>query len=199
MKSKRAIALIIVSFIVFTLISGCGTNTSRSKSPAEKTRITYLYATSGDQARKSIIDQAVNLAKDEIKDEVIVEETDIGNTDMNTYLKMKAAAGDLQDVMSGDATQSGLGMSGYIMELPQELQDMSLIPDQGKAKDGKMYNLPVSLMPYSIMYNAELFEQADITSVPQTWNELLTICEKLKNKGIPPFILPLFDASCLVR
>jgi ABC-type glycerol-3-phosphate transport system substrate-binding protein len=159
--------------------------------PVEKTRITYLYSTSGDQAKKDVLDKVVGLAKDAIQDEVIVEATDTGNTDMNTYLKMKAAAGDLQDVLAGDATESGLGMSGYIMELPKELQEMSLIPDQGKAKDGKMYNLPASLMPWEIVYNKELFAQAGIAGVPKTWSELLADCETLKQAGIPPFLFML--------
>ena len=215
MKSKKVISWMMVLSVMLSLISGCGAKNEAGEgtptqtastaagtaegqpaattpaAPAEKTRITYLYQTSGDQAKKSIIDQVVNLAKDAIKDEVIVEETDIGNTDMNTYLKMKAAAGDLQDVLAGDAVQSGLGTSGYIMELPKELQEMSTIPDHGKGKDGKMYNLPASLSPWSIVYNKEYFDQAGITSVPQTWDELLTDCEKLKSKGIAPFICPL--------
>lgn len=210
MKFKKTMALIVVSFLMFSLISACGTNTSSptettaavptseqgttapaQTAPAEKVRITYLYQTSGDQAKKSIIDKMINMAKDLVKDEVVVEETDIGNTQMNQYLRMKAAAGDLQDVLSGSAVESGLGMSGYVMELPQELQDMSTIPDQGKAKDGKMYNLPSSVMPWSIVYNKELFEKAGITSVPKTWNELLDDCEALKSQGIPPFIFML--------
>jgi ABC-type glycerol-3-phosphate transport system substrate-binding protein len=210
MKFRTFAVLLTVMFVLSAALTGCASGAPASTAPAsgtpagqqstpeptaaapaEKARITYLYSTSGDQAKKDVLDKVLSLAEDAIKDEVIVEATDTGNTDMNTYLKMKAAAGDLQDVLAGDATESGLGMSGYIMELPRELQDMSMIPEQGKAKDGRMYNLPASLMPWEIVYNKELFAQAGITSVPKTWSELLADCETLKKAGIPPFLFML--------
>ena len=37
----------------------------------------------------------------------------------------------------------------------------------------------------SFFYNVDLFEQAGVTEVPTTWDEFLTVCEKLKAAGIP--------------
>jgi len=193
MKMKKIIALTAASFLVLAMLPGClATSKGKTSSAATPQVISYLYSSAGDPVKKSIDDKIVSLTTKICKSEnIIVEATDIGSTDMNTYLKMKAAAGDLQDVLSGDATQSGLGISGYIMPLPKVLAEMSTMPVQGEAKNGVMYNLPSDLMPWGIIYNEEYFTKAGIKSAPQTWAELMSDCAALKSAGINPFVFPL--------
>jgi ABC-type glycerol-3-phosphate transport system substrate-binding protein len=57
--------------------------------------------------------------------------------------------------------------------------------------DGKVYNIPITSNFPTILVNVDLFKQAGI-EVPQkwTWDEFLSVCKRLKDKGIFPFANP---------
>jgi raffinose/stachyose/melibiose transport system substrate-binding protein len=54
--------------------------------------------------------------------------------------------------------------------------------------DGKLYGMPidVAVVRSCFFYNRKAFKTAGISTVPKTWDELLTDCDKLKAKGITP-------------
>ncbi len=49
-----------------------------------------------------------------------------------------------------------------------------------------IWGVPFKAYAVSLYYNKEIFEQEGLTP-PQTWDELLDVCAKLKEKGIQPF------------
>jgi len=58
------------------------------------------------------------------------------------------------------------------------------------AKDlggGSLKVVPYQPMAFVVMYNKDLFNQAGITSVPKTWDEMLAVCAKLKAIGAAGF------------
>lgn len=66
---------------------------------------------------------------------------------------------------------------------------LNIANEQGQVKaglDGEKY-YGVQLFPWVVgfFYNKDLFAQAGITETPNTWSEFLTVCEKLKEAGIP--------------
>lgn len=66
--------------------------------------------------------------------------------------------------------------------------DFSDVADGMLAKytvDGKVMALPMSLKVYGLEVNQTLLEKEGLT-VPQTWEEFLTVCEALKQKGYTP-------------
>ena len=52
--------------------------------------------------------------------------------------------------------------------------------------DGKKWGVPYTYYQWGIYYRADIFEEQGITP-PQTWDELLAACAKLKAAGITPF------------
>lgn len=52
--------------------------------------------------------------------------------------------------------------------------------------DGKLYAIPYQPFVFAVMYNKDHFDKAGITSVPKTWDEFLSACEKLKASGFVP-------------
>ena len=64
---------------------------------------------------------------------------------------------------------------------PKGFQAMSSV-------DGKQYFLPVSWYWWGVYYRPSVFEKYDITP-PETWDELMTVCETLKSNGITPFTI----------
>lgn len=52
--------------------------------------------------------------------------------------------------------------------------------------DGKIYASPYSILYNVILYNKEVFEAAGVSSEPQTFEEFLDACEKIKAFGVTP-------------
>ena len=62
-----------------------------------------------------------------------------------------------------------------------------------KMEDGGIYCLPISLNFMGVYYNVDKFTEAGF-SVPQTWDELIALCDKIVEKGEVPFLLPNKDS-----
>ncbi|RLE11885.1 hypothetical protein DRI96_05475 [Candidatus Aerophobetes bacterium] len=52
--------------------------------------------------------------------------------------------------------------------------------------EGKLYVIPYEVCVTAIWYNGRLFDKFGI-AIPKTWDELIEICQILKNQGISPF------------
>jgi len=63
------------------------------------------------------------------------------------------------------------------------------------SKEGKLFGIAGGVSTTLIYYNKKLFEQAGIKSLPQTWEEFLTVCEQLKNHDITPLIVAGADGA----
>lgn len=63
--------------------------------------------------------------------------------------------------------------------------------------DGKQWGVPYTYYQWGIYYRADIFKDKGIEP-PQTWDELLAVCAKLKEAGITPFAIgtkPLWPAA----
>lgn len=97
-----------------------------------------------------------------------------------------------------------LGLLNYNMEMARfmergALSDLSDMPeadrilpsvqdlvDQYATYPGRTSVLPYSVMAASVIYNTEIFEQQGL-EVPQTYDELIAVCDALTAAGITPF------------
>jgi multiple sugar transport system substrate-binding protein len=52
--------------------------------------------------------------------------------------------------------------------------------------DGKIYAVPHNVLNNTMVYNKKVFDQAGITKVPETFQEFLDACAKIKALGIDP-------------
>ncbi|AZH80145.1 ABC transporter substrate-binding protein [Microbacterium sp. Y-01] len=64
--------------------------------------------------------------------------------------------------------------------------DLQPLMDQYGSCEGRTSALPYSVMAASVIYNKEIFEAQGL-DVPQTWDELIAVCDELKAAGIDPF------------
>jgi raffinose/stachyose/melibiose transport system substrate-binding protein len=97
-----------------------------------------------------------------------------------------------------------IGLLNYNMEIARfiergALSDLSDTPeaerirpevqelvDQYATFPGRTSVLPYSVMAASVIYNKEIFEEHGL-EVPQTWDELIEVCETLEAAGVTPF------------
>ena len=71
--------------------------------------------------------------------------------------------------------------------VPISLQGLSVV-------DGNQYHLPMITNWVAIYYNTDIFDAYDLTP-PQTWDELLQVCDVLHSQGIRPFAFGPADWS----
>lgn len=71
-------------------------------------------------------------------------------------------------------------------------EDLQPLMDQYGSCAGRISALPYSVMAASVIYNKEIFEANDL-EVPQTWSELLEVCQTLQAAGITPFYATFKD------
>src|SRR4051812_3949657 len=88
------------------------------------------------------------------------------------------AAGQAQEVKVDDATKKATGDAAF----------------KAFSIDGKVYGMPMSILPGGIYYSKDLFTQAGITDTPKTIKDLEGAVDKLKAAGISPIALGAKDA-----
>jgi raffinose/stachyose/melibiose transport system substrate-binding protein len=70
--------------------------------------------------------------------------------------------------------------------------DLQPLMEQYGTCEGRVSALPYSVMASSVIYNRQIFEEQGI-EVPQTWDELLAVCDTLQAAGITPFYATFKD------
>lgn len=125
----------------------------------------------------------------------------IQNEDMDGKLQTALNSGDAPDIFMA----RGGGKLAAVVEAGQA-QDLSdALPADTRAAlgdatlsaltvDGKLYGVPLSVLPGGIYYSKDLFAQAGITETPETIDELGDAVAKLKVAGIAPIALGAKDA-----
>jgi len=53
--------------------------------------------------------------------------------------------------------------------------------------EGKQYAIGWMAQTFGLFYNKPVFEKAGITALPETWDELIEVCQQLKASGIIPW------------
>ena len=71
-------------------------------------------------------------------------------------------------------------------------EDLQPLMDQYGYCDGRTSALPYSVMAASVIYNKQIFADNDL-EVPQTWGELITVADTLKDAGVTPFYATFKD------
>lgn len=138
---------------------------------------------------------------DRFKDVIAAWEEKTGNkvevqlfpsAEYQNILKTRMMAGEGPDLYRSDDLQACEIF--WPKEWAEDLSDqpwVSRISEGGKAyvtwTDGTIRGIPV-LNPgiNGMMYNKDIFEQAGITELPETWDEFLECCAKIKAIGITP-------------
>lgn len=108
--------------------------------------------------------------------------------DAEAILQRKASVGELPDVTLVPSTIYKDEYSNYFLPIDDlGFNDSNIYNyDMGKGEDGILYCLNSSITWQGVIYNKEIFKMANIKSIPKTINELLDVCEQIKNYGITP-------------
>ena len=127
---------------------------------------------------------------------VTLEVTKLPDDNYYTSLKTKLASGECPDMIltqpmyAGQNSCYALAEAGYLASL----NDLDCV--QGREDslssvtyDGDIVTQTAGVSILGTYYNKDLFKQAGIESEPQTWDEFLEDCKKLKDAGIQPIVM----------
>ncbi len=216
--SRRALSVILVGTMVagLTVCAGCSQSSPAATSSAstvvstksdEKITLKVWHQWSDDSnALKKDYNSAVTAyeaANPNVKIESDALATEAYKTKLTTAFAGNSADCDVFYDWSPGKTQS-LAEAGKILAIDDYVKDGTLDQVQPGSTDafkfnGKLYSLPMFSW-YMVLYcNKDLFQQAGATE-PTTYDELLTACKKLSDKGILPITSGTRDAwnACFI-
>ena len=217
-KNFRSMAAILLVLLLSLSFSACGgssgsqgeekntTGTETSTTPAKETEavpapkenvnLVIWYSTSSSEVSKVRTDFIEKYQKD--NPNVKISDVPQPNDNYNDLFKAANLAGNGPDIIelwpgatTTDYKASLLPLNKYLTEdfINKRFGWNLAIP--GFTNTGDILGIPRGAYVYCIWYNKELMSKAgfDEANPPKTWDELLSLCEALKQKSITPFCI----------
>ena len=196
MKKKKVIsAVLAVSMLAAVILPGCGSDENSGKTEIEILQYKPEAATYFDQ-----VEEQFNATHDDIH--LTISSPNDASTIMRTrfiredYPDIIGIGGDINysyyvdaDIMADVSDYEGLSdvKQSYI----DILENLEITP-----KDGT-YGVPYVANAAGILYNKDMFEEHG-WEIPESWSELIDLCEEIQAEGILPFYFGFRDTwTCL--
>lgn len=225
---KRVLATILSLSMTAALLCGCGSGAA-DNAPAEGGEAAPKQEAPAAEAEASgdvtvvkwfasrpvdgPIDQTVRKLAQEYSDAhdgtwVLEVETEADRPSYLEKLKTLIAGGNMPDIIDIDATPycQELVDAGYLVDMNQWLNDNGLYDSflpialaYQEFTDGDLYTLPAELNAEMIWYNTEVFKDCGIEKAPESLNEWLEDCKKIKDKGYTPISVDGIDRWPVLR
>ena len=212
MKKKMLSAFLCVAMIAATLM-GCGSS-GDTPAPAEDGGATEAPAEdaggeteaaepSGDALVYWSMWDAAEPQAQAIKQSIdaFTAETGIavdvqfkGRTGIREGLQPALDAGTNIDLFDEDIDRVNTTWGSYLLDLEElaAANDYEATANAGlmaacrEVGGGTLKSIPYQPNVFAYFYNADIFEEAGVTSVPTTWDEFLDTCQKIKDAGYTP-------------
>ena len=196
MKKKKVIsAVLAVSMLAAAILPGCGSDENSGKTEIEILQYKPEAATYFDQ-----VEEQFNATHDDIH--LTISSPNDASTIMRTrfiredYPDIIGIGGDINysyyvdaDILADVSDYEGLSdvKQSYI----DILENLEITP-----KDGT-YGVPYVANAAGILYNKDMFEEHG-WEIPESWSELIDLCEEIQAEGILPFYFGFRDTwTCL--
>ena len=173
MKKRKAIsAVLAASMLAAVILPGCGSDESSGKTEIEILQYKPEAATYFDQ-----VEDQFNATHDDI------HLTISSPNDATTILRTRFIREDYPDII-------GIGGDiNYSYYLDADILEIT-------PKDGT-YGVPYVANAAGILYNRDMFEEHG-WEIPESWDELMALCEEIEAEGILPFYFGFRDTwTCL--
>ncbi len=183
---KKALTLALALTMLFTICTAA-------------TAQTHLTVTSWRTDDLALWNQ-INAKFTEEYPDITVEFLPVTATEYDGVLKTKLASGNAEDIMFLRAFGTGRQIydAGYVLPLTTaEVPNLAMMSDATqepwRTEDGVIYGLPGSVCYGGFFYNKKIFEECGV-SVPATFEELLSACQTIKDKGYNPIAFGIKDS-----
>lgn len=194
---KQIVSMLSITAMMVTGLAGCGAQGNADKKAAEKAE----FVPSLDTEKEVTLEIVGFLGNFEALDQVINDFNEYyPNVTINYEQNEKSALADyLQNneyvdifMTSDDNVRDSEDEGAYViddcLDLSQENLDTDAIDPEMLAActvDGKLVRIPLAKMMCGLVVNKTLLENEGL-EVPETYEEFLSVCETLKEKGYTP-------------
>ncbi|MCI8640217.1 MAG: extracellular solute-binding protein [Coprococcus sp.] len=184
-KGKKAVSLLLVGAMLAAMtLTACGNNENSGKIEIELVQ----YKPEAVAAFEAI-EEKFNATHDDIH--LTIESPN----DAMTILKTRFIREDAPDIIGigGDVNFSSFIDSDMLMDISdfeglndikqayKDIdKDLEYVPEEG------VYAVPYVANAAGILYNRKMFKDHG-WEIPETWDELMDLCEEIKKEGINPF------------
>lgn len=190
---KRIITTIITSALMTTFFTGCSNNESKNEGTTEIMFFSNKIEAVGTYNKLVEKFEAENPN---------IKVTISAPPDATTVLKTKLVKGDVPDIISMSADRSyadfvdtniledldGLVDIDKINPVYNEMmKDLEIEERQG------IYGVPYALNASGVIYNKDIFKELNL-EIPKTWDEFLSVAQKVKDEQIIPFYMTYKEA-----
>lgn len=199
---KRLFVQVALVLLTASLVlAGCGGNSQKaSESPSSSSAAPSASASSEAKVKLTMgswrtedkaVYEKVFAEFNKQYPNIEIEFSPTKNTEYNTVLSTALQTGEGPDLIHLRPYSAGIGLgdAGYIEPI-NGLPGLDVFaPDvlaASTGKDGNIYGVPMALNTVAVMYNKNIFKEHQL-EVPQTWDELIAISQKLKENKIIPF------------
>ena len=196
MKMKKAVsAVLAASMLAAVILPGCGSDENSGKTEIEILQYKPEAATYFDQ-----VEEQFNASHDDI------HLTISSPNDASTILRTRFIREDYPDIIGigGDINYSYYvdadiladvsdypGMADVKESYIDILEALEITPTDGT------YGVPYVANAAGILYNRDMFEEHG-WEIPESWDELMDLCEEIEAEGILPFYFGFRDTwTCL--
>ena len=207
MRIRKVLAVTAAALVASVGLAACGddggnegsTGNGTDEPTAEPVEMTFWHnATTGPGVE---FWDATVAAFEEANPHVTIDIQSIQNEELDGKLQTALNAGDAPDIFMqrGGGKMAAMVRAGQLMDITDLITDETkgLIPEGSFAAnslEGKVYAMPVAVLPGGIWYSQDLFEQAGISEPPSTIDELDDAVTALKGIGVAPIALGGKDA-----
>ena len=191
---KKLVSMLLCAAMAATLTAGCGSDSSgesgeKSSSSGESKEITFMapdWANPGDELLAEFTEETG----------ISVIFNEVSWDDIRDKVSIAASGGEAAaDVIEVDWSWVGeMNSAGWLEPIEMTDEDKEDMPTLVTFTiDGEILAVPYANDYRIAYYNKEHFEQAGITEVPETWDEVYDALKKIKEAGIVeyPYTMPM--------
>lgn len=165
-------------------------STGEAAAVTEPTTLTvWDYGYFPDQNQEAL--EAIDAAFSEANPNITIEHEGIPYDTFFERFRAAIAAGEGPDVVSMYpslfAQDYAQGLQPIDDAITDELAEEVTLLDISRAPDGQLYSVPWTTYGFTYFANTDLWSQAGIDELPDTWDGLLESCQTLRAAGIEPF------------
>ncbi len=194
---KRSLVALVCVLAMVAMITGCSKKkenaTATSNVPDTGITLTYWSMWNSTENQAKVIQAAADEYYAETGIKVNIEWK---GRDMKTLIGVAMDAGENIDIFEDDYMRMIQNNQKYLLNLSEQpfyaeysSHVMPIILQTALSEgwgNGSLWCFPYQPYTTGVWYNKALFEKAGITSVPQTWEEFLAVCQKLRDSGVNP-------------
>lgn len=198
------------------LMAGCGGNSSSTTSSGTNSgssdtgaasstgkELTYWSMWNSTEGQAKVIQEAADAFEKETGVHINIEWK---GRDIKTLIQPALDAGEKIDFFDQDYLFISKNLNKYVADLTDfvkaadyEKHALPLLLETAKSyTDGVLKVIPYQPYTTGVWYDKDMFEKAGVTEVPETFTELLEVCEKLKQSGVNPMTCDSGDGNALL-